>query len=113
MVRELAMAEDMTTFRNALHPCPEYRLLFPEEEDSKSPIGGIADPSAYSERSLEEQLAEREVTMCKLAFAYHSTFTPLYAWTRLKEQELRNVRWIAECIAQKQKQHISHYIATN
>ena len=74
---------------------------------------GIADPSAYSERSLEEQLAEREVTMCKLAFAYHSTFTPLYAWTRLKEQELRNVRWIAECIAQKQKQHISHYIATN
>lgn len=112
VVVELANAEDMTAFRNALNPCPEYRLLFPEDEDSKSPTG-IADPSAYSERSLEEQLAEREVTMCKLAFAYHFTFTPLYAWTRLKEQELRNVRWIAECIAQKQKQHIAHYIATN
>lgn len=109
----LVMAEDMTTFRQALEPVPEYLVMFPMDslDNGKDDVSfgqGLAD-----ERTLEELLAEREVTMAKMSFAYPFTITPVYAWTRLKEQELRNIHWIAECIAQRQKSHISHYIPTS
>ena len=62
-------------------------------------------------RTLEEHFFDHEVGLCKEAFDHQFTFAIFYAWSRLKEQEIRNLIWIAECINQGQRQNIHNYIS--
>jgi len=49
-------------------------------------------------RSLQDALYSHEVALARLAFESQSHFAAFYAYGKLKQQEKRNLYWIASCI---------------
>lgn len=51
-----------------------------------------------------------QVEINKLSFMQQFHFGVFYSYIKLREQEHRNIVWIAECIAQRQPSKIDNYI---
>ena len=90
---ELAAAEDFDAIRTAMERVPAYNSLF-------SRLG------AGEARMLDKLLYEEEVRRAVDAFQQQFHFGIFYAYLRLREQEVRNIMWVAECVAQDQKARI-------
>ena len=56
---------------------------------------------------LDKVLYEEEVRRLVYTFEQQFHFAVFYAYMRLREQEIRNIMWIAECIAQDQKGRVN------
>ena len=88
----LCEAVDFEGVRNALSNVYEYKAIL--EDDN-----------------MEDHFYKLEMEMCRDAFTQQFTISTIWAWLRSKEQEVRNITWIAECIAQNQRERITNYIS--
>jgi len=63
------------------------------------------------QKSIDDAFYERDVHMLELAFEGQMHFACFYAYVKLKEQEIRNLVWITECILQQQKDEINNFVS--
>eukprot|EP01105_Mastigella_eilhardi_P007387 TRINITY_DN18852_c0_g1_i1.p2 TRINITY_DN18852_c0_g1~~TRINITY_DN18852_c0_g1_i1.p2 ORF type:complete len:387 (-),score=128.92 TRINITY_DN18852_c0_g1_i1:65-1183(-) len=89
-ILKLSKADDADQVREAVNHILPYRKLFQE-------LG------PNSEKSLEDAFFEYEVEINKMAFDTQMGYALFYSFVKLKEQEIRNIVWIAECVSQGQK----------
>jgi V-type H+-transporting ATPase subunit d len=61
-------------------------------------------------KSIDDAFYERDVESLELAFEGQMHFASFYAYVKLKEQEIRNLVWITECILQAQKDEINKFV---
>jgi V-type H+-transporting ATPase subunit d len=104
----LAKADEIEQVKQVCDTISEYRSFF----DSSG--GGGVNGAGFDESSLASKLEERffsmEVHYNKQSFLQQFQYGVFYSYFKLKEQEIRNITWIAECIAQEARDRIQDYI---
>ena len=90
---ELAAAEDFDGVRAAMERIPAYTALFTRLGAGEAQI-------------LDKVLYEEEVRRSVASFDQQFHFGVFHSYMSLREQEIRNVMWIAECVAQDQRGRI-------
>ncbi|KAK2046597.1 ATP synthase subunit [Colletotrichum somersetense] len=109
----LSRADDFEGVRLAVDGVADYKAFFEAAGLGGGPSGpgNLGGGSSSDGKSLEDMFYQKEMEISKSAFTQQFTFAIVYAWVRLREQEIRNITWIAECIAQNQKDRIGNYIS--
>ncbi|KAJ5141518.1 uncharacterized protein N7443_010518 [Penicillium atrosanguineum] len=107
----LSRAEDVEGVALAVSANADYKSFFDAVGLSQGGgMGGMGGGPADG-KSLEDLFYQKEMEMSKLVFTRQFTPAVVYGWMKLKEQEIRNVTWISECIAQNQKERIGNFIS--
>lgn len=101
-------------YTSKLAQCVEYDTIkgaveaFPEYKKALESLG--ADGYAAEQTTMDKEFDELEVNLNRLAFEQQFHYGMYYAYVKLKEQEIRNIVWIADCISQDQKGEIDRYM---
>ncbi|RDB17849.1 V-type proton ATPase subunit d [Hypsizygus marmoreus] len=104
---QLAKADELDQVRQICENISEYRAFF---SDTSSHGNGAAADGLGAPSQLEDHFFSTEVHLNKLAFLQQFQYGVFYSYMKLKEQEIRNLTWIAECIAQDAKDRIQDFI---
>jgi V-type H+-transporting ATPase subunit d len=109
--KELRKVYNDTTVRAALEPYSKYLALFDQVKDFyDSESGEAARTAAAGFQSIEDLIYAENVHLFEMAFEQQYHFGVFYAWVKLREQEIRNIRWIANMVVLNTKDHIDDTI---
>jgi V-type H+-transporting ATPase subunit d len=98
---QLASLNDLENLKILITSIGPYKDFFNDSNNN----------SNNSNKSLEDSFYEYEMNLNKNAFTQQFTYSTIWAFIKSKEQEIRNIAWISECIAQNQKDKINNYIS--
>ena len=91
--KQLASAQDAEQVTSVLESYPAYADIF--------------NKMRYDEtQMLDKFWYEKEMGLSRDAFQEQFHYAIFYAYFKLKEQEIRNIMWVGECIAQQQRTRI-------
>jgi len=96
--RALADADDMDAVKLVVEGYAVFRDLFNQAGEQ------------VGEKSFEDVFFEYEMKLHRDSFERQFHYGVFYSLLKMKEQEIRNIVWIAECIKQDQKARINEYI---
>lgn len=106
--KSLYLAWNEASIRSALESYGEYSEMyekvkgFYDTEGDRSSVAGVS--------SIEDEIFKHNVRLYEMSFEQQYHFGIIYSWIKLKEQEIRNIRWIANMIVLKTKDHIDDTI---
>ena len=113
----LAKADDLDTVRQVCEGVSDYRNFF---DSSPAGVNGHSaavgadddseDPESAVAAALERRFFEMEVHLNKQAFLQQFNYAVFFSYVKLKEQEIRSLTWIAECLAQQRRERINEFI---
>ena len=107
--RALERCDDVDQVRSVVEAHNgRYGMLFADSVASWQ--GGEDTGNAAESKSLEDAFFEMEVKMNQLSFDRLMQFSVFFSYIRLKEQEIRNIVWICECVSQKMRDKVNNYI---
>lgn len=89
----LAACDDFDQVRAVVERVPEYASAFSRITQAEA-------------QALDRAFYELESKRLVLSFEQQFHYGIFYSYFRLREQEIRNLMWVAECVSQKQKNRV-------
>jgi len=108
--KELRNAWNDQTVRTALDPFPKYLKLYDDVKEFYNKEKTSQGLDNFF--SLEDMIYKENALEYEMAFEQQFHFGVIYAWVKLREQEIRNIRWISNMIVLQKRDQIENTIVS-
>ncbi|RNF11360.1 vacuolar ATP synthase [Trypanosoma conorhini] len=102
---DIAEAEGMEQLRERLRRFADLHELLDDGRGGGGGGGGDA-----GRQSMERRFVERSVVLYKDAMTRQFQYGVFYAWVKLRELEVSNLQWIADCVVQRMMHRVHEYV---